>query len=42
MSGHFGFRVVSDRVGSVIGSSSVELFWVSDHLKSGRVGYRVI
>jgi hypothetical protein len=37
VSSHFGFRV-----GSVIGSSSVESFWISGHIKSGRVGYRII
>jgi hypothetical protein len=42
MSSYFGFRVVSGRVGSVIGSSSVGSFRVSDHIRLGRVGYRVI
>jgi hypothetical protein len=42
MSDHFGFWVVSGQVGSVIGSFNVGLFWVSDRLRSGRVGYRVI
>jgi hypothetical protein len=42
ISGHFGFRIVSGRVGSVIGSSSVRLVWVSGRLRLGRVSYRVI
>jgi hypothetical protein len=42
LSGHFGFQVVLGRVKSVIGSSSVRSFWISDCIKSGRVNYRVI
>jgi hypothetical protein len=42
VSDHFGFRIVSDRVGSVIGSSSVGSFWILGRIRSGRVGYRVI
>jgi hypothetical protein len=42
VSDHFGFRVVSGRVGSVIGSSSFGSFRVLGRIRSGRVGYRVI
>jgi hypothetical protein len=38
MSGHFRFRVVPGRVGLVIGSSNVGLFWVSGRLRSSQVG----
>jgi hypothetical protein len=37
VSGHFMFRVVSGRVGSVIGSSRV-----SSHNRSSQINYRVI
>jgi hypothetical protein len=51
MLGYFRFWVVSDRVGSVIGSSSVRLFWISirlrsgwlsDHLVSGHFRFRIV
>jgi hypothetical protein len=42
VSGHFGFRVVSGRVGLGIGSSSVGSFRISSRIRSGRVGYQVI
>jgi hypothetical protein len=42
VSGYFGFWVVSGRVRSVIGSSSVGSFQISDRIMSGQVGYRVI
>jgi hypothetical protein len=40
--GHLRFRVISDRVGSGIRSSSIGSFRVSGRIRSGRVGYRVI
>jgi hypothetical protein len=42
VSGHFRFRVISGRVGSVIRSSNVRSFQISGYIKSGWVGYRVI
>jgi hypothetical protein len=39
---HFGFRVVSGRVGLGIESSSVGSFRVSSHIRSGRVGYQIV
>jgi hypothetical protein len=42
VSGHFGFRVVSGRVGLGIGSFSIGSFRVSGHIRSGRVGYRIV
>jgi hypothetical protein len=42
MSGHFGFQVVSGRVGSVIRSSSVGLFWVSGRVGSGRLSGHLV
>jgi hypothetical protein len=41
VSDHFGFWVVSSRVGSSIGSSSVRSFQISCHIKSGQVEYWV-
>jgi hypothetical protein len=35
VSGYFGFRVVSGRVGSGIGSSSIESFQISGRIRSG-------
>jgi hypothetical protein len=32
LSGHFGFQIVSGQVELVIGSSSVRLFWVLNHI----------
>jgi hypothetical protein len=46
VSSHFRFRVVSGRVGLVIGSSSVGLFHISNHIRSGRLsghfGFRIV
>jgi hypothetical protein len=40
VSGHFRFQVVLCQVGSVIRSSSVGSFRISDHIRLGRIGYR--
>jgi hypothetical protein len=38
VSSHFGFRVVSDQVGLVIGSSSVGSFQVLNHIRLDQIG----
>jgi hypothetical protein len=42
VSGHFEFRILSGRVESVLGSSSIGSFRVSGRIKSGQVSGHLI